>query len=128
MPSTCRFRFCRSRPCRYGSGENLGTWVIGCLSSSLASRRNGSGISTQIPNYPNTQFMRAVIQRVSQASVVISGQTTGTIGRGLLVLLAIEDADTDEDIEWLSGKICRLRIFDDADGVMNLSVQEIAGE
>ena len=72
--------------------------------------------------------MRAVIQRVSQSNVVINGQTKGIIARGLMVLLAVEDADTDEDIEWLSGKICRLRIFDDADGVMNLSVQETGGE
>lgn len=51
-----------------------------------------------------------------------------SISRGLLVLLAVEDADTAEDIEWLSGKIVRLRVFDDADGVMNLSVQEVQGE
>ena len=72
--------------------------------------------------------MRAVIQRVSQASVTINGQIKSAVGRGLLVLLAVEDADTDEDIEWLSGKICRLRVFDDADGVMNLSAQETNGE
>jgi D-tyrosyl-tRNA(Tyr) deacylase len=72
--------------------------------------------------------MRAVIQRVSQASVTIAGAVKGSISRGLLVLLAVEDADTDTDIEWLSGKIARLRVFDDAQGVMNLSVQEIGGE
>lgn len=72
--------------------------------------------------------MRAVIQRVSQASVTINGQIKAAVTRGLLVLLAVEDADTDEDIEWLSGKICRLRIFDDVNGVMNLSVTEIGGE
>jgi D-tyrosyl-tRNA(Tyr) deacylase len=72
--------------------------------------------------------MRAVIQRVSSANVVIGGNVKGAIGRGLLVLLAIEDADGDEDIEWLSGKIARLRIFDDAEGVMNLSAQESQGE
>jgi D-tyrosyl-tRNA(Tyr) deacylase len=72
--------------------------------------------------------MRAVIQRVSEANVKIGGAVKGAIGQGLLVLLAIEEADTPEDIEWLSGKIVRLRIFNDASGVMNLSVQEIAGE
>ena len=71
--------------------------------------------------------MRAVIQRVSSASVVIGGQTKTTIGHGLLILLAIEDADTGEDIEWLSGKIVRLRIFNDPNGVMNCSVQETGG-
>ena len=72
--------------------------------------------------------MRAVIQRVSEAKVTIAGTVKGAIGRGLLVLLAVEDADTDADLEWLSGKIARLRVFDDADGVMNLSVQEVGGE
>ncbi len=71
--------------------------------------------------------MRAVIQRVSHASVSIHGQTRGEISGGLLVLLGIEEADTPEDIEWLSGKIIRLRIFSDADGVMNRSVQETGG-
>lgn len=72
--------------------------------------------------------MRAVIQRVAQASVAISGNVKSTIGSGLLILLAVEEADTDEDIEWLSGKIIRLRIFDDPDGVMNCSVQETGGD
>ena len=72
--------------------------------------------------------MRAVIQRVSEARVAIGGAIKGAIGRGLLVLLAVEEADTPEDIEWLSGKIVRLRIFDDEAGVMNLSVQETHGE
>jgi D-tyrosyl-tRNA(Tyr) deacylase len=71
--------------------------------------------------------MRAVIQRVSQASVTIAGQARGAIDQGLLVLLAIEEADTPEDIEWLSGKIVRLRIFNDENGVMNRSVQETGG-
>ena len=71
--------------------------------------------------------MRAVIQRVSQASVTIAGNVRGQINQGLLVLLAIEEADTSEDIEWLSGKIVRLRIFNDESGVMNRSVQEIGG-
>ncbi|MDB6065384.1 MAG: D-tyrosyl-tRNA(Tyr) deacylase [Pedosphaera sp.] len=71
--------------------------------------------------------MRAVIQRVSNANVTIGGSVKGAIERGLLVLLAVEGADTTEDIEWLSGKIVRLRIFDDENGVMNRSVQEAQG-
>lgn len=71
--------------------------------------------------------MRAVIQRVSQASVTIEGTVKGAIENGLLVLLAIEEADTPEDIEWLSGKIVRLRVFPDDQGVMNRSVQEMGG-
>lgn len=72
--------------------------------------------------------MRAVIQRVSRASVTINGQLHSSITTGLLVLLGIEDADTADDIEWLSGKIVNLRIFDDADGVMNESVLSKNGE
>lgn len=72
--------------------------------------------------------MRAVIQRVTEASVVIGGEIKGAIHAGLLVLLAVEEADTDDDIEWLSGKIVRLRIFNDENGVMNRSVQEISGD
>lgn len=72
--------------------------------------------------------MRAVLQRVSQADVTIAGVCKGRIGRGLLVLLAVEEADTEEDIEWLSGKIVRLRIFPDDAGLMNRSVQDISGE
>ena len=71
--------------------------------------------------------MRAVIQRVSEAKVTIASATKGAIEKGLVVLLAIEEADSSEDIEWLSGKIVRLRIFDDEGGVMNRSVQEIQG-
>jgi D-tyrosyl-tRNA(Tyr) deacylase len=71
--------------------------------------------------------MRAVIQRVSKASVTIDGSMYGQIGTGLLILLGIEDADTMEDIEWLSSKITNLRIFDDATGVMNESVKDQNG-
>lgn len=71
--------------------------------------------------------MRIVIQRVSEASVRVDGNITGSIGKGLLVLMGIEDADTKEDIEWLSNKIVNIRIFDDADGVMNLSVKDTEG-
>ena len=72
--------------------------------------------------------MRAVIQRVSRASVTIGGELRAEIDQGLLVLLAVEDADTAEDIEWLSGKIVRLRVFNDPQGLMNLSVQEVQGD
>src|SRR5690348_13444562 len=71
--------------------------------------------------------MRAVIQRVSHASVTIGGAVGGAIDSGLLVLVAVEEAGTADDIEWLSGKIVRLRIFDDENGVMNKSVQEVNG-
>lgn len=72
--------------------------------------------------------MRAVIQRVSQSSVVIEGSCCGEIERGLNILIGIEDGDTDEDIEWLCHKIVNLRIFDDDSGVMNLSVRDVDGD
>src|SRR2546422_8577374 len=72
--------------------------------------------------------MRAVVQRVSEASVTIKGQVRGVIQKGLLVLLAVEEDDAQEDIEWLSGKIVRLRIFNDDQGVMNRSVQDAQGD
>jgi D-tyrosyl-tRNA(Tyr) deacylase len=72
--------------------------------------------------------MRAVIQRVSEASVTIDGRVKSAIGPGMLVLLAVEEADTAEDIEWLSGKIARLRIFNDEQGVMNRAVTETQGQ
>lgn len=72
--------------------------------------------------------MRAVIQRVSRARVVVNGQVKGTIQKGLLVLVGMEEADTAEDLEWLSGKITRLRIFNDAAGLMNRSVQDENGD
>lgn len=72
--------------------------------------------------------MRAVIQRVIESSVTIEHNVYASVGKGLLVLVGIEDTDTEEDIEWLSGKIIRLRIFNDEAGVMNLSVQEVGGE
>jgi D-tyrosyl-tRNA(Tyr) deacylase len=71
--------------------------------------------------------MKAVIQRVKEASVTIEGRVAGSIGQGLMVLLGIETADTQEDFMWLSNKIVNMRIFDDAAGVMNLSVKEIGG-
>jgi len=72
--------------------------------------------------------MRAVIQRVSEASVTVEEKVTGKIGTGLLVLLGIEDVDNDEDVEWLCGKIAHLRIFPDKEGMMNLPVTEVGGE
>lgn len=72
--------------------------------------------------------MRAVIQRVSEASVTVDHVVTGKVGPGLLVLLGIEDADQQEDIEWLSGKIVNLRIFNDENGVMNISVKDCGGD
>jgi len=72
--------------------------------------------------------MRAVIQRVSKASVTIDGEIEGQIESGLLVFLGIEDADNDEDIKWLSNKTANLRIFNDEEGVMNRSVIDIEGQ
>jgi D-tyrosyl-tRNA(Tyr) deacylase len=72
--------------------------------------------------------MRALIQRVSTAEVHIEGEPAARIGAGLLVLLGIEEADQEEDIEWLAGKLARLRIFSDAEGKMNASVTEIGGD
>ena len=72
--------------------------------------------------------MRVVVQRVKEASVKVDDVTLGSIKNGLLLLLGIETADTDEDMEWLSSKIINLRIFSDDDGMMNLSVKDIEGE
>ena len=72
--------------------------------------------------------MRAVLQRVSEASVTIEGETVASIDKGLLLLIGIEDASNQEDISWLAAKIVNLRIFDDENGIMNLSVKDINGE
>ena len=72
--------------------------------------------------------MRAVIQRVSKASITIDNEIYSQIKNGLLVLVSIEDADTAEDSEWLSGKIVNLRVFNDDNGVMNVSVKESNGD
>ncbi len=72
--------------------------------------------------------MRAVIQRVSSASVSIERSVKSEIGKGLLVLLGIEDADNEEDIKWLANKIYQLRVFDDREGIMNLSLGDVEGE
>lgn len=72
--------------------------------------------------------MRAVIQKVTRASLSIDSEVYSQIGEGLMVLLGIENADTNEDIEWLADKIRKLRIFEDENGVMNLSVEDVKGE
>lgn len=72
--------------------------------------------------------MRVVVQRVAEASVTVDERIVGSINKGLLVLAGYEDADTEEDLDWMVGKIANLRIFDDESGVMNLSVKDIAGE
>lgn len=72
--------------------------------------------------------MRVVIQRVTKASVTVEGNVIGNIGQGLLVLVGVEDVDTVQDIEWLSGKIVNLRIFEDEAGVMNKSIKEVGGD
>ena len=71
--------------------------------------------------------MRAVVQRVSKAHITINGESEKQIGEGVVVLIGIEEGDGPSDVEWLSGKICRLRIFDDAAGVMNLSLMDTGG-
>ncbi len=72
--------------------------------------------------------MKVILQRVSQASVIVEGNKTADIQKGLLVLVGIEDADTQEDIDWLVGKIIKMRIFGDENDVMNRSVQDIDGD
>ena len=72
--------------------------------------------------------MRTIIQRVTEASVAVDGQKVAKIGAGLLVLAGFEDGDGEADLDWMAGKIVRMRIFADADGVMNRSVQETGGE
>lgn len=72
--------------------------------------------------------MRAVIQRVSSASVIANGEPTGEIGKGLLVLLGVEHEDTREDAQWLADKISQMRLFQDEDNKMNLALQDVQGE
>jgi D-aminoacyl-tRNA deacylase len=72
--------------------------------------------------------MRAVIQRVTEASVTIGNRVASEIGSGLLILAGIEENDNEEDVEWLSNKIIRLRIFNDKDGIMNIPVNEAGGD
>ena len=72
--------------------------------------------------------MKVVIQRVLQASVTIEGKVHSAIGKGMMILVGIQADDTAEDIEWLTGKICNLRIFDDENGVTNLDVRQVGGE
>jgi D-tyrosyl-tRNA(Tyr) deacylase len=72
--------------------------------------------------------MRALIQRVAHAKVEIEGQVSGEIGKGLLVLLGITHSDAQKDVDWLVNKLCKLRIFTDQEGKMNLSVEDIGGD
>lgn len=72
--------------------------------------------------------MKTVIQRVSRASVTIGGEIKSEIGRGYMILLGVAEGDTEEDVDWLVRKIAALRVFDDADGVMNLPITEVGGE
>ena len=92
-------------------------------------REQGVRRSLAKPRKPGTiRQMRAVIQRVSEAAVSVDENQVSRIGPGLLVLLGVEEADAEEDISWLSGKVARMRIFSDAEGKMNLSVIENGGE
>ena len=72
--------------------------------------------------------MRAVVQRVTNSSVTVDEQITGQIGKGLMVLIGVEEGDTEKDAEYIAKKVTALRVFDDPEGVMNLSVQDIGGE
>ena len=72
--------------------------------------------------------MRIVIQRVKEASVTISGELHASVGHGMLILVGVEDRDSEEDVDWLVKKVSQLRIFDDSDGVMNCSVVDVGGE
>ena len=72
--------------------------------------------------------MRAVVQRVTKSSVTVDGRVTGQIGKGLMVLIGVEDGDTEKDAAYIAKKVSALRVFDDEDGVMNLSVQDVKGE
>ena len=72
--------------------------------------------------------MRAVVQRVTKSSVTVEGRVTGQIGKGLMVLIGVEEGDTEKDAEYIAKKVSALRVFDDAEGVMNLSVQDVDGE
>ena len=72
--------------------------------------------------------MRAVVQRVTESSVTVDGAVTGSIGKGLMVLIGVEEGDTEKDAAYIAKKVSALRVFDDENGVMNLSVQDIGGE
>lgn len=76
----------------------------------------------------NNTDMRLVIQRVRKAKVDVSEKTIAEIKKGMLILVGIEDRDTEQDIEWAAKKIANLRIFDDSDGVMNCSIKEVSGD
>ena len=94
----------------------------------MSTRFRANEVCVQFVKIRVIRGMRAVIQRVTQASVTVDGNITGTIDHGLLVLLGIEDADNNEDIQWLSSKIVNMRIFNDEAGVMNVSVKDNGGD
>jgi D-tyrosyl-tRNA(Tyr) deacylase len=96
------------------------------LKEFLWAAHNDEGVMRR-PPFKKKYFMKVVLQRVSEASVKVDGEITGAIENGLLLLLGIEDADTQEDIEWLCRKVINMRIFNDENGVMNLSVKDIGG-
>lgn len=73
-------------------------------------------------------MVRVIVQRVASASVTVGDETVGAIGAGLMLLVGVEEADSDADVRWLSAKLSKLRIFSDAEGVMNRSVSEVGGE
>lgn len=85
------------------------------------------GMFYRLGNNHAIKYMRIVIQRVASASVSIDGQLKSQIGQGLMVLVGIEDADTDEDIDYLCRKVVQMRLFDDAEGVMNLPITDVPG-
>ena len=72
--------------------------------------------------------MRVLVQRVSKSSVSVNGQLIASIGNGMMLLVGFEESDTSEDIAWMTAKLCKLRIYDDSNGVMNLSIQDVDGE
>jgi len=105
----------------------LALLAIGLASEAALHGSRPFGLASQSSS-TYSLFMRSIIQRVTQTAVVVDGKTVGEIGAGVLVLLGIEAADTSEDIEWLAGKIARLRIFPDSAGAMNQSVTDIDGQ
>ena len=122
-------------PAHTGTPPNLGGEIDTSGAAIVCKTKYGS---VEVQKYPfrivikdakgKVRKMRTVIQRVQKACVSVSGSTVSCIGHGLLLLLGIEDADTEEDIQWLCRKVLGLRIFDDDEGVMNRSVMDVDGE
>ena len=92
---------------------------------SIAASVNSVNISLLVAQ--SIKNMRIVIQRVSEASVTVAGEVISKIGKGMMILLGIEDADTEEDVEWLCNKLSKLRIFSDENDAMNLDINQIEG-